>query len=390
MSGPLTRDPRRLFLLIAAVAALSTSHCRAAQRAPEKKRPKPAKIAPKPAPVRILYPAAPGSFVRVIARLRPSLVNLQSPSPVAGGPGIILPRRRGRDDPFYAASPIRAHVENSLGSGVLLDRQGHVLTALHVIRYAAEIRARLHDGTVVPAKVVGRDVDAGIAVLQLQRPKSATFHRFIPATFGDSAQLKTGDWVVAMGDPFGTTPYVSAGLVSAAGSPQGMTISRPGFFSFIMTDARVNAANVGGPMINISGEVVGINMIFSENAHPLGFAVPMNMIRQVLPTLLEHGQVIRSWVGIYVKPVSAAHAQSVGLGAARGALVTEVIAGGPAALAGLRAGDILLSFDGRAVTRHQDLPFAASRTPSGKTVLVKLWRARREHVLSLRLERKPQ
>jgi len=374
-----------LFCVICLVGPLS---CRSRREADSKTNP--SQIPPKPAPVKILYPAAPGSFVRLVKRLRPSLVHLHAPSAIAGGPAITLPVRRGADDPYYATSPLRERVERSLGSGVILDRQGHVLTALRVLRHASEIRARLHNGTVLQAKVVGQDPDTGIGVLKLQQPAGGKLLQLTPAAYGSSSQLKPGDWVVAVGDPFGTQPYVSAGLVSSPGAPKGLTLSRPGYFSFIMTDARINAANAGGPLVNASGEVVGINVTFDDRQRQIGFAVPINMIRDVLPTLLKHGRVSRSWVGVYVKEVTPKHAQTIGLRPVRGALVSEVVAGGPAGLAGLVVGDVILSFDGKAVTTPLELTFAAARTPSGRTVLVKVWRGKREHVLSLRLERKPQ
>jgi serine protease Do len=372
----------------AAACLLALTACRARQKAQQANNN--AQIPPKPAPVKILYPAAPGSFVRVVARLRPSLINLHARSPVAGGPATALPPRRATDDPFYAASPLRDRVEKSLGSAVILDRKGHALTALRMLGNAAELFARLHDGRILPVTLVGRDTDLGIAVVRLKLPKTGKPVVLTPAPYGDSAQLRPGDWVVAAGDPFGTSPYVSAGLVSSPGASRGLTLARPGYFSFIATDARINVANVGGPLINVSGEVVGINVLADDRERPLGFAVPINLIRDVLPTLLAHGQVTRSWLGIYAKAVTEALARKAGLGKARGALVSEVIAGGPAAQAGLRVGDVILQFDGKAVTRHADLAFAATRAPSGRTVLVKVWRGGREHVLSVRPQRKPQ
>lgn len=392
MQGILSSLPRRrcpppgAFLAIACLLALPA--CRARQVA--RKTNDNSQIPPKPAPVKILYPAAPGSFVRVVARLRPSLINLHARSPVAGGPATVLPPRRGADDPFYAASPLRDRVEKSLGTAVILDRKGHALTALAVCGQSAELRARLHDGRILPAKLIGRDVDTGIAVVRLQLPQTGKPVVLTPAPYGDSAQLRPGDWVVAAGDPFGTAPYVSAGLVSSPGASKGLTLSRPGYFSYISTDARINAANVGGALINTSGEVVGINVLADHRRRALGYAVPINLIREVLPVLLKHGRVTRSWLGIYAKAVTEAQAKKAGLGKARGALVSEVIAGGPAAQAGLRVGDVILQFDGKAVTRHSDLAHAAARAPEGKTVLVKVWRGGREHVLSLRLQRKPQ
>lgn len=347
-------------------------------------------VPPKPAPVRLLRPGAPGSFARVTTAIRPSLVHLHARSPVSGGPAVLLPEPRSEDAPLYAASPLRERVERSLGSGVIINRQGHLLTTLHVIRNAAEVLARLHDGTELGTTLVGRDDDTGVALLQLVAPAGKRAPSYVPAPLGDSTLLQPGDWVVAVGDPFGTTPYLSAGLVSSPGVSKGVTLSQPGYFSFIASGARVHAGNAGGPLLNAAGEVVGINVTFEDRERPLSFGVPINVIRDVLPTLLRHGQVDRSWLGIYVQEVPTERATALGLGAPRGALVTEVVQGGPAALAGLRSGDVVLEFDGKTIARHLDLSFAAARTPSDKTVVVKLWRDRREHALSVRLERKPQ
>jgi len=317
-------------------------------------------------------------------------VNLHARSPVSGGPAALLPEPRSADAPLYAASPLRAQVERSLGTGVIINRLGHVLTTGHVIRNAAEIRARLHDGTELGTRLLGRDDDTGVVVLALVAPAGGKTPRFAPAPLGDSTLLRPGDWVLAAGDPFGTTPYLSAGLVSSPGISRGVTLSRPGYFSFIATDARINVGNAGGPLLNAAGEVVGLNVLFDERERPLGFAVPVNVVRDVLPSLLKHGQVDRSWLGLYVKALPPDRAKAAGLSAPRSALVTEVVAGGPAALAGIQAGDVILEFDGKAIARHVDLSFAAARTPSDKTVVVKLWRDRRSHALSVRLERKPQ
>jgi S1-C subfamily serine protease len=363
--------------------------CRA-RRSPDETTNRTPAVPPRPAPVRLLRPAAPGSFVRAVERVRPALVNLHAPSPVAGGPGALLPAPQSAHAPLLAASPLRKRVERSLGTGVLFNRQGHLLTHLGIIRNASEIRARLHDGQVLPTRLVGRDDDTGIAVLQLRRPPAARQQGTPAATLGDSSLLAPGDWVVAAGDPFGAAPYVSAGLVSSPGSSKGMTLARPGYFSFIATDARINAANAGGALLNTAGEVVGINVTPPDGERPIGFAVPINLVRDVLPTLLEHGQVARSWLGLYVKAVTAKRARALGLPAPRGALVSEVVPGGPAAQAGLRPGDVILSFGGQDIGRHVELSFAAARTPTGKAVVVKIWRDGRRHALSVRPERKPQ
>lgn len=372
--------------LVAGLVAMGGA-CREPRTRPGSK----AEVPPKPAPIRLLRPAAPGSFSRVIARIRPALVNLQAASPVSGGPAGLLPEPRSADAPLLAASPLRARVERSLGTGVIFNRQGHVLTAISVIRNATRVRARLADGQVLATELVGRDEDTGVAVLRLVRPKGSGAKRsFTPAPLGDSSLLRSGDWVVAVGDPYGTAPFVSAGLVSAPGATQAITLARPGAFSFIATDARISAANAGGPLLNVAGEVVGINLLLDARSRPMGFAVPIALVRPILPTLLAKGEVERAWLGIYVKGVTPEQAKALGLSGPRGALVSEVVAGGPADQAGIQAGDVILAFGSSTITHHVELTYLATRAPVGKSLLVKLWRGGREHTLSVRPQRKPQ
>lgn len=360
-------------------------------REPRSRREPAPEVPPKPSPIRLLRPAAPGSFSQVIARIRPALVNLQALSPVSGGPAGLLPEPRSADAPLLAASPLRARVERSLGTGVIFNRQGHVLTAISVIRNATQVRARLSDGRVLPTELVGRDEETGVAVLRLVQPKGRRGKRsFTPAPLGASSLLRSGDWVVAVGDPYGTDPFVSAGLVSAPGASKAITLARPGAFSFIATDARISAANVGGPLLNVAGEVVGINLLLDARRRPMGFAVPIALVRPILPTLLAKGEVERAWLGIYVKGLTPEQAKGLGLAGPRGALVSEVVPGGPAAQAGIQAGDVILAFGASAISRHVELTYLATRAPVGKAVLVKLWRGGREHTLSLRPQRKPQ
>jgi len=348
-------------------------------------------VPPKPAPIRLLRPAAPGSFSEVITRVRPALVNLQARSPASGGPAGLLPEPRSTDAPLLAASPLRARVERSLGTGVIFNRQGYVLTALSVIRNASEVRARLSDGTVLATELVGRDEETSVAVLRLLRPKGKRASRpFVPAPLGDSSLLRPGDWVVAVGDPFGTSPYASAGLVSAPGATRAITLARPGSFSFIATDARISHLNVGGPLLNVAGEVVGINLLLDARQRPMGFAVPIALVRPILPTLLARGEVERAWLGIYVKAVPAEKAKSLGLAGPRGAFVSEVVPGGPADQAGIQAGDVILAFGRSAISHHVELTYLATRAPVGKSVVVKVWRGGREHTLTVRPQRKPQ
>ncbi len=323
----------------------------------------------------------PASFAELAERLLPAVVNISTTQVVEGrgpGSGPELPqfppgspfedffkeffdRHRDRDAP-----PRRA---TSLGSGFVIDAdEGFIVTNNHVIQDADEITVILHDDTNLKADVVGRDPKTDIALLRIDTDRD-----LVEVTLGDSDGLRVGDWVLAIGNPFGLGGTVTAGIVSA----RARDINAGPYDDFLQTDASINRGNSGGPMFNLDGEVIGINTaIFSPSGGSvgIGFAVPANLAEPVIAQLREYGRTRRGWLGVRIQTVTDEIAESLGLDGARGALVASVTDQGPAALAGIEPGDVILVFDGQDVPEMRRLPRIVAETRIGKTVDVDVWR----------------
>ncbi|MSP25802.1 MAG: trypsin-like serine protease [Myxococcales bacterium] len=268
-----------------------------------------------------------------------------------------------------------------VGSGFVYDANGYVLTNNHVIEEASEIEVKLADGRELSAQVVGKDKPTDVAVLKIDATN------LTPLAVGDSKALSVGDWVVAIGNPFGLEHTVSAGIVSAKGRTRDdvQGLDPAGYFNFIQTDASINPGNSGGPLLNMAGQVIGINAAVRANANNIGFAIPMEMVLQLLPMLLRDGKITRSAIGIWVDDVIIAPADLAQLApnARRGARVTKVLPGRAGDLAGLAMGDVILEFDGKPVGNPNELRWLASITGVNKVVNLKL--ARGERVFGLRV-----
>jgi len=350
----------------------------------------PAEAAPKPAaPAVASVPAKDlPDFVALADRMSPAVVNISStaqsegPSmgggqggPGQGGPGGQGPF--GRGDPhefwepferFFGPMPRRPFKQRSLGSGFIISKDGMILTNNHVVENADEILVRLSDNKETKAKVVGRDPKTDIAVIKIENGADLT-----PVTMGDSDSLKVGEWVMAIGNPFGLEHSVTAGIVSA----KGRFIGQGSYDQFIQTDAAINPGNSGGPLINLRGEVVGINTaIFSRSGGNIGigFAIPINLAKELLPQLEEKGKVTRGWLGVLIQKVTPEIAESLGLAEARGALVADVVEDGPAKDAGLKVGDVITEYDGHAIKDSTELPLLVARTPIGRSATLKVIR----------------
>jgi serine protease Do len=359
-------------VLAAAALAAGAISCRPRQPPPEEASAVEAPAAAPVPPVRVLYPAAPGSFVDLASELRASVVHLASTARTTGGSASLLPR----PEPSEA-----------LGSGFFVDVGGRtfVLTNDHVIAGAPEVRVLLADGTALAAKVVGRDGRLDVALLEVDASP-----RLRPARLGSSEHLQVGEWVVALGNPFGAEIAASAGIVSARSLSDRDELVRsdtPPLRSFLVTDAAIHAGNSGGPLVNMAGEVVGINTAVPGVAAGIGLAVPIDRARQVLPMLEKEGRVTRAWLGMKIHPVNPELTERLGVPTARGALVSEVVPDGPAARAGIRRGDVVLSFDGRDVD-HFNLPWLVSSSGLGPKAIV-LWRDRGERHLTVLAEKMP-
>ena len=270
-----------------------------------------------------------------------------------GGPGVTVP---------------------SLGSGFVISSDGLVLTNNHVVAGVDRVRVVLSDGTEADAKVVGQDPKTDLALLRVDR--SQGLH---PLPLGDSDEILPGDWVVAIGNPFGLDHTVTVGIVSA----KGRDIGHGPYDDYIQTDAAMNPGNSGGPLLNMRGEVVGINAAINPEANTIGFAVPINLAKEILPELRERGRVTRGWLGVGVQPLTPEIAAALGLESTRGALVSQVHAGSPAEAAGIRRGDVIVSYRREEIDDLRALPRAVSATKVGEEVELELIRdGRRQTVIA--------
>ncbi len=293
-------------------------------------------------------------------------------------------RRGGRDDffrRFFGGVP-ESRRGRGIGTGFIINDQGHILTNSHVVENATQVMVQLHDGRSLAAEIVAIDPPTDVALLRIP-----TNSRDLPvAPLGDSDALRIGDWVVAIGNPFGLDYSVTAGIVSALERREVNPEGRGGYHNYIQTDASINPGNSGGPLFNLRGEVIGINGAINAAGQGIGFAIPINMAKALLPMMARDGVVRRSWMGVGTQPVTRTLARAFGLtGSPRGALVSEVVADGPAARAGVRAGDIVLSFAGQQIERSDDLPWLASTSGIGRRVPVVLWRNGRQQTIQLTL-----
>jgi serine protease Do len=326
---------------------------------------------------------APQSFSDLADELLPSVVNISTTQVIEGNPGIEIPTVPPGSpfEDFFKEFLERSQPQQrrrratSLGSGFIVDRDGHIVTNNHVIQDSEEIAVILHDESRVEAKVIGRDPKTDIAVLKLEDPPAAAELR--PVEFGDSDRSRVGDWVIAIGNPFGFGGTVTAGIISA----RGRDINAGPYDDFLQTDASINRGNSGGPMFNLDGKVIGINTaIFSPSGGSIGigFAIPANSARAVIDQLIQHGSVQRGWLGVRIQTVSDEIAETLGLTEPRGALVASVIQGGPAEAANIRPGDVILEFAGTDVDEMRKLPRIVADTEVGKPVDVVVWRDNEE------------
>ena len=324
-------------------------------------------LLPVPAPA-----AATPDFVALAQELKPAVVNISTAKTVRPRrPVMPGPRSPHQDffddffDRFFQGQPQTPRKERSLGSGFVISADGYILTNDHVVDGADEIKVKLSDGRTFTATVKGVDPKLDLALLKIEAGNHLPVARL-----GDSGALQVGEWVMAIGNPFGLEQTVTVGIVSA----KGRVIGAGPYDDFIQTDASINPGNSGGPLFNTAGEVVGINTAIVASGQGIGFAIPINTAKSILTQLKETGQVTRGWLGVSVQVVTAELAESFGLKEAKGALVAEVIKDSPAEKAGIRRGDIILRFDGHEVDALNDLPRLVAATKVDKEVNLTVFR----------------
>ncbi|MCD6353251.1 MAG: DegQ family serine endoprotease [Proteobacteria bacterium] len=326
----------------------------------------------------------PTSFADLVVNVSPAVVNISTTKTVKV-PNFFRDFYSpfedffGKDfrERFFRHQP-RNRKQTSLGSGFIVSKEGYILTNTHVIEGAEEISIRLSTGKTCEAEVVGRDKKTDLALIKakswLDLPD--------PVALGDSDNLRVGDWVMAIGNPFGLDHTVTAGIVSA----KGRVIGTGPYDDFIQTDASINPGNSGGPLFNIQGEVVGINTaIFSTSGGNIGigFAVPINMAKEIIEGLSKEGEITRGWIGVTIQKLTPELAQTFGTEETKGSLVTDVFPGGPADAAGLQRGDVIIEFNGKKIKNERDLLKIVNSAPIESSVDIKIIRGGEKKTFSI-------
>ncbi len=329
--------------------------------------------------------AVPGSFAELAERLSPTVVNVKVVKvETAAFSGPQMPDGPFGDffERFFEGMPQGPKSRKSMGagSGVIIGDDGTVLTNNHVIEGASQVTVTFADGKTYDAQVLGSDPKTDLAVLKIETDKPLP-----AAVLGNSEQLRVGDWVVAIGNPFGLSHTVTSGIVSA----KGRVIGAGPYDDFIQTDASINPGNSGGPLFNTKGEVVGINTAIIAQGQGIGFAIPVNTAKPLIPQLVANGSVTRGYLGVSIQTISDKLADALNLEDRKGALVTDVAPDGPADGAGIKRGDIVKSFDGKTVADSRSLPAMVSETPVGKEVPVRVLRDGKEQALSVKVGKLP-
>jgi serine protease Do len=331
-------------------------------------------------PISVPAPAAQMSFAPLVSKVKPAVVQITS---LAGG-RIRRQEIPDIEGPFgdmlrrYFEQQRRATPhERGLGSGFLVDPAGYIVTNNHVIDGAGEVSVTLSDGSEHRARIIGRDDKTDIALVKIDAGRELPY-----VAFGNSDEAREGDWVLAVGNPFGLGGTVTAGIISA----HGRNINAGPYDDFLQIDAPINPGNSGGPLFNQTGQVVGIDTaIYSPSGGSvgIGFAIPANVAKSIVAQLRKNGSVTRGWLGVSMQSMTPALATAVGLSEAKGVLVAEVTPNSPAATAGLRQGDVITAFNGRAIQNGRDLAVAVAETLPGERAALSIWRDGKRDSLSV-------
>jgi serine protease Do len=327
------------------------------------------------------------NFAALAKQVQPGVVNIRTVKTLKeGGPVFrhFFGNPFGNRDPFRdffgEGGPGKEFKQSSLGSGFVLDREGHIVTNHHVVENADQIKVRLSDEREFDARVIGRDSKTDLALIKIDGASD-----LFPLRLGDSGRLEVGSWVLAVGSPFGLEQTVTAGIVSA----KGRFIGAGPYDDFIQTDASINPGNSGGPLLNMSGEVIGINTAIVAQGQGIGFAIPVNLAQTIIAQLKDHGSVTRGWMGVGIQDLTPELAEYYGLGNQKGVLVTQVFPGDPADKAGIKNRDVIVAVGGKPVSTGRELSAAVAGMPIGKQVPVRLLRDGKEQTVGVTLaERK--
>jgi serine protease Do len=327
---------------------------------------------------------APFSFADLAEKLKPAVVNISTTKTVKSGgfrspfgQGSPFDRNFGGEDffeRFFGDIPQRQFKQKSLGSGFIISHDGYIFTNNHVVEQADKILVKLSDGKEYEAKVIGRDAKTDIALIKIKSSDS------LPVVeTGDSDKLRVGEWVIAIGNPFGLEQTVTAGIVSA----KGRVIGAGPYDNFIQTDASINPGNSGGPLFNMEGKVIGINTAIVAHGQGIGFAIPISMAKTILPDLKAKGKVTRGWLGVSVQEISEDIAKSMKLKDRNGALISDVFKGDPADVAGLKSGDIVTEINGKPIRDTHELLLMIAGFRIGETIKVKILRDGQEKIIPI-------
>ena len=328
----------------------------------------------------------PESFSALAETVSPAVVNISTVKTVKGGGPVFRhyyqSPQEDQDpfkdffDKFFGDQEQREYKQRSLGSGFIIDKDGYIVTNNHVIAGADQINVKLNSGKEYVAKIIGRDPSTDIALIKI-KPGGT----YSVATFGDSDSLKVGQWVVAIGSPFGLEHTITAGIVSA----KGRVIGSGPYDDFIQTDASINPGNSGGPLINMNGRVVGINTAIIAGGNGIGFAIPVNMAREVIKQLKDQGKVTRGWLGVGIQDLSDEMAEYYGLNNKQGVLVSQVFPGDPADKAGIRTKDIIIDVNGKKIETSRELTRIIAAFHVGQMVKITALRNGKEKTFNVKI-----
>lgn len=336
-------------------------------------------------------PSLPASFSELAARVSPAVVNISTVKTIKGGGRVFRHFKRnpfgnndGMDDffkRFFGENPHRKFKQRSLGSGFIIDSQGYIVTNNHVVEDADKIRVILKDEKEFDAKVVGRDANTDIALIKIK----PVGEKLPSVKLGDSDAIKVGQWVVAIGNPFGLDHTVTAGIVSA----KGRVIGSGPYDDFIQTDASINPGNSGGPLLNMQGEVIGINTAIIASGQGIGFAIPINLARPIIEQLKRNGEVVRGWLGVTIKDLPQNLADYLGIKDRKGALVIDVVTGDPADKAGIRPRDVIVEVNGKKIKNSHDLTSIVAAIGVGQHAKVSIIRDRHRKEVDVKIGKRP-